>query len=281
VDARYIRAEGLQLFAESFGDPADPPILLIMGAMASGVWWPEEFCTRLAVAGRYVVRYDHRDTGHSTSYAPGSINYSLEDLSDDAVRVLDGYGIARAHLVGMSLGGLIAQLFALKYQARVATITLIDSEPLKDTDPSIPPMSPEVPAYHAQAEHLDWSDRDSVIDYQVDGWRILTGSAHPFIEEDIRALAEEDFDRTPDPRTPMNHALLAGGERWYDRLDEIEAPTLIIHGTEDPVLPYQNGIALAEGLSQARLLTLEGSGHELHRNDWDTLVEAIAEHTRP
>jgi pimeloyl-ACP methyl ester carboxylesterase len=142
-------------------------------------------------------------------------------------------------------------------------------------------MSPEVPAYHAQAELLDWSDRDSVIDYQVDGWRILTGSAHPFIEGDIRALAEEDFDRTPDPRTPMNHALLAGGERWYDRLDEIEAPTLIIHGTEDPVLPYQNGIALAEGLSQARLLTLEGSGHELHRNDWDTLVEAIAEHTRP
>ena len=107
MKTRQINANGVDLFTESFGDPSDPAILLIMGAMASAVWWPEEFCRKLADRGRLVIRYDHRDTGRSVSYAPGRIEYSVEDLADDAVGVLNAYEIDRAHLVGMSLGGFL------------------------------------------------------------------------------------------------------------------------------------------------------------------------------
>lgn len=146
--ARVIEGNGVELLTENFGEPSDPAVLLIMGAMASAVWWPARFCQGLAARGHYVIRYDHRDTGGSTSYAPGSIEYSVEDLADDAVAVLD---------------------------------------------------------------------------FQVGAWRLLSGSAHAFDEAYIRALAEADYDRTPNPLTPMNHALVSGGERWYGRLAEIAA----------------------------------------------------------
>lgn len=279
MKTRQINANGVDQFTESFGDPSDPAILLIMGAMASALWWPEEFCRKLADRGRHVIRYDHRDTGRSVSYAPGRIEYSVEDLADDAVGVLNAYGIDRAHLVGMSLGGFLAQLIALKYPGRVLTLTLIASERLGPEDPAMPPMDPKVPAYHARASTIDWSDREAVVEYSVGAWRLLAGSAHPFDEETIRALAAQDFDRTNNLLTSMNHALLSGGDRWYDRLNEVRVPALIIHGTEDPVLPYAHGVALAEALPQSELLTLEGTGHELHRNDWPTIIDAIERHT--
>jgi pimeloyl-ACP methyl ester carboxylesterase len=250
-----------------------------MGAMASSVWWPDDFCRRLASRGRHVIRYDHRDTGASTSHSPGEIEYSVEDLAEDAVAVLDGYGVARAHLVGMSLGGFLAQLVALKHGDRVMTLTLISSERLADTDPDLPQMSPEIPAYHAAAASLDWSDRDAVLDYQVGAWRLLSGSAHEFDEAQIRRLAAADYDRTPNPLTPFNHALISGGERWYGRMAEIEQPTLIVHGTDDPVLPYAHALALERDLPNSTLLTLTGSGHELHPADWAVIVDAISTHT--
>ena len=147
MKTKQIKVNGIDLYTESFGDPSGPTILLIMGAMASGVWWPEEFCRQIAERGRYVIRYDHRDTGRSVSYAPGRIEYSVEDLSDDAVGILNAYGIDRAHLVGMSLGGFLSQLIALKYPDRVLTLTLIASERLGPEDPAIPAMDPKIPAY--------------------------------------------------------------------------------------------------------------------------------------
>jgi pimeloyl-ACP methyl ester carboxylesterase len=276
---RTVTAGGVGLFTESIGDPADPALLLIMGAMASGVWWPEALCEQLAARGRFVIRYDHRDTGRSTSGPPGSIAYSVEDLADDAVAVLDGYRIARAHLCGMSLGGFLAQLIALRQPDRVATLTLIASERLAAADPALPTMSPEILAYHARAGELDWSDREAVLDYQVGAWRLLHGSAHPFDAALIRGLAAEDLARTPDPQVPFNHAQLAGGDAWLGRLDEIVVPALIIHGTEDPVLPYAHALALERELPRPTLVTLEGSGHELHPADWDRIVDAIVRHT--
>ena len=121
--ARHVEANEVSLHCEAVGDPSDPAVLLIMGAMSSGVWWPEDLCRRLADRGRYVIRYDHRDTGRSTSYAPGEGTYTVEDLADDAVGVLDGHGIDGAHIVGMSLGGYLAQLVALKYLGRALTLT--------------------------------------------------------------------------------------------------------------------------------------------------------------
>jgi len=279
MEIKQIKANGVDLYTENFGDPSDPTMLLIMGAMASAVWWPEDFCRQLADRGRYVIRYDHRDTGRSVSYAPGQIEYSVEDLADDAVGVLNAYGIDLAHLVGMSLGGFLSQLMALKYPDRVLTLTLIASGRLGPDDPDIPPMDPRIPAYHAQAGAVDWSDREAVVEYGVGAWRLLAGTAHPFDEATIRALAAQDFERTSNLLTSMNHALLSGGERWFDRLDEVRVPALIIHGTEDPVLPYAHGVALAEALPQATLLTLKGTGHELHRNDWCTIIDAIERHT--
>jgi pimeloyl-ACP methyl ester carboxylesterase len=277
MNSQQIRCNQVSLFSESFGDPQNPAILLIMGASASAVWWAEEFCYRLADGGRYVIRYDHRDTGRSTSYEPGTINYSIEDLADDAFCVLDGYGVQSAHLVGMSLGGFLAQLMALKQPQRVKSLTLIASERLVD-DPSMPGIDPSVLSYHAKSSEIDWTNREAVVTYQIGAWRLLNGSAHPFDEAMIRRLAITDFDRTPNLLTTFNHALLQGGEQWFDRLDEIAAPTLVIHGTEDPVLPYVHGLALQADLPSATLLTLPGTGHELHQDDWSAIVEAMQQH---
>ncbi len=279
MQGRMITNRGVELFTESAGGVGDPAVLLIMGAMASGVWWPEELCERLAARGRFVIRYDHRDTGRSTSGQPGTISYGVEDLADDAVAVLDAYGIQRAHLCGMSLGGYLAQLIALRDPGRVITLTLIASERLAAADPALPTMNPAILDYHARAASLDWSDRQAVLDYQVGAWRLLNGSAHPFDERHIRALAEADLERTPDPLTAMNHALLAGGESWYGRLADIQVPALIIHGTEDPVLPYAHALALQRELPRPTLVTLTGTGHELHPADWDRIVDAIEGHT--
>jgi pimeloyl-ACP methyl ester carboxylesterase/ribosomal protein S18 acetylase RimI-like enzyme len=278
---RHVKANEVSLHCEAVGDPSDPAVLLIMGAMSSGVWWPEELCRRLAGCGRYVIRYDHSDTGKSTSYAPGEASYTVEDLADDAVAVLDGYGLDRAHLAGMSLGGYLAQLVALKYPSRALTLTLIASERLALADPDLPSIDPSIIDYHAGAARLDWSDRDAVVSYQVGAWRINSGSAHAFDEQAIRAMAEADFDRTPNLLTTFNHAALGDAIGWVDRLDEIDVPALVVHGTEDPVLPYAHALALAAALPKASLLTLEGTGHELHRADWPAILDAVEQHTAP
>jgi pimeloyl-ACP methyl ester carboxylesterase len=276
--ARDIETNGFSLHCEEVGNPTDPAVLLIMGAMSSAVWWPEEFCRRLADRGRHVIRYDHRDTGKSTSYAPGQAHYSVEDLADDAVAVLDGFGIDTADLVGMSLGGYLAQLVALKYPNRALSLTLIASQRLALADPGLPAMDPSVAEYHASAAQLDWSDRDAVVAYQVGTWRVNSGSAHTFDERAIRRLAEADFDRTPNLLTTFNHASLGDAVGWVDRLDEVGIPALIVHGTEDPVLPYAHALALEQALPRATLVTLERSGHELHQAYWPAILDAIEQH---
>lgn len=274
-----IQSNGIRLAAESVGDPSDPPILLIMGAMASGVWWPVELCRELAARGRFVIRYDHRDTGASTSYEPGTAPYDVEDLAEDAMHVLDGYGISQAHVVGMSLGGYIAQLLALKYPDRVLSITMISSEPLATSDPNIPKLSQSVLDYHARAAELDWSNHDEVLEYQIGAWRLLSGTAYEFDPELIRDMAEADLARTPNPLTAFNHGTLGGGEAWIDRLDEIAVPSLIIHGTEDIVLPYAHARALHAALAGSRLVTLQGVGHELPRGAWPVIIDELVAHT--
>jgi pimeloyl-ACP methyl ester carboxylesterase len=279
MTSRHIEIGDVTLFTEQFGERESSTILLIMGAMASGVWWPEDFCRELAGRGRHVIRYDHRDTGRSTSYPPGPIPYSVEDLADDAVRVLDAYGIGRAHLVGMSLGGYLAQLIGLKYADRVRTLTVIAAEALDAADPHVAGVDPAVIEYHAGAAGLDWSDRAAVIDYQVAGWRLLSGSAHPFDEGDIRALAAADFDRTPNPTSAFNHAFLTEPAGWLGRLSELRSPVLVIHGTEDRVVSYAHALAIKARVPGAALVTLQGTGHELHRADWPVILHAIEEHT--
>lgn len=279
MNSKPTSVNGGSLYTESFGERGDPVILLIMGAMASGAWWPDEFCAGLAARSRFVVRYDHRDTGGSVSYEPGAATYSVEDLADDAARVLDGYGIECAHLMGMSLGGYLSQLIALKYPDRVLTLTLIASERLASADPDISGIDLQVLEYHARAAELDWSDREAVIEYQVGAWRLLAGSAHIFESDLIRSMAAAEFERTPNPLTAFNHAALKDADGWINRLNEILVPSLVIHGTEDNILPYAHAEALHMELRNSRLITLEGTGHELSRADWPMILDEVERHT--
>src|SRR4051794_3372451 len=169
---RLIEVNGVELCTEAFGDQSDPPILLIMGAGASMLWWEEGFCRMLADGGRRVIRYDHRDTGRSVTYEPGRPGYTGADLVADAAGVLDAYGIDAANLVGVSAGGAFAQLLALDYGERVLSLVLISTSPATPIDRELPPPVPEFGRFVSSAS-VDRSDADSVIDYLVDYSRVL------------------------------------------------------------------------------------------------------------
>jgi pimeloyl-ACP methyl ester carboxylesterase len=270
---------GVELCFDTFGDPRDRAILLIAGSGASMDWWEDEFCERLAAGSRFVVRYDHRDTGQSVTYEPGAPGYTGDDLIADAAGLLDTFGLRSAHLVGISMGGAIAQLVALDRPHRVASLTLISTSPAGPDEPDLPSMSEEIRAGFAVPEP-DWSDRAAVIDYMVHLARVSAARSRPFDEAAIRALAGRVFDRTRNIESTMtNHNLLDGGGRWRERLAEVSAPTLVIHGTEDPLLPYEHGLALAKEIPGAALLALEQTGHELPREVWNVVVPAILAHT--
>ena len=274
-----IHSDRAEICTESFGQPGDPPLVMIMGAMASMLWWPAGFCERLASGGRFVLRYDNRDTGRSTAYDPGQAPYTLDDLARDAVAVLDGYGIERAHLVGMSAGGVVAQLTALAYPERVASVTAVSTSKVSAPDPSLPGPDPAYLEHAARFDDLDWSDTDALGELIVEDARHLAGSRHPFDEAAARELVERDLRRARNPQSLKNHGTLGGGERWQDRLGELSVPLLVIHGTADPLLPMEHGVALAKAVGGAKLVTIEGGGHELNEGDWDQIVDAILGHT--
>lgn len=273
-----IKTDSIEICTECFGNPAQPAVLLIMGAMASMVWWDEEFCQRLADSGRFVIRYDNRDVGMSTSYEPGKPEYSVEDMEDDAIRVLNYFNIDKANFVGMSLGGMIAQLAALRNPDRVTTITMISSS-VWDNRPDLPQIDQKILDYHASGAAVNWSDEQSVIKYMAEGWRLLNGSKHPFDEERAYKLAEKEVKRARNLLSMFNHALLKGGESFYGKEKEIKVPALIIHGTEDPVLPVQHGEALAMSIPGSKLVLLEGIGHEIPYLEWNTIIGAVIAHT--
>jgi pimeloyl-ACP methyl ester carboxylesterase len=204
-----VQANGVELCVETFGDPGDPAILLIMGAGASMLGWEEEFCVRLAAGPRFVIRCDHRDTGRSVHYEPGAPQYSMHDLVEDAVGVLDSCGLASAHLVGMSMGGGIGQLVALDHPERVASLTLISPSP-GPGDPDLPAMSEELRAHFAGAAVLDWSDRAAVIDYSAESARPYAGKSRPFDEAAWRDLARREFDRAANIESRDNHFVIEG-----------------------------------------------------------------------
>ena len=213
---RIIDVNGVDLCANTTGDAADPAILLISGMGGSMDWWEEDFCQRLAAGGRFVIRYDHRDTGRSVSYPAGAPGYTGADLAADVVGVLDALGRRSAHLAGISMGGALAQQVALAHPDHVDSLVLMSTSPAAQGAPGrseLPPMSEE-------------------------------------------------------------------GELARGRLDEIAAPTLVIHGTADPLFPYGHAQALARGIPRAELLPLEGVGHQLPPRPWWTFViAAMLRHT--
>ena len=275
-----------------FGDPGDIPLLLVMGATASMVFWQDAFCRRLADGGRYVIRYDHRDTGKSSIFDIQQSPYTGLDMAEDAIGVLDAYNIDSAHIVGSSMGGMIAQLLAINSRERVRTITLasstLDPTPLLlaatgEALPadSLPPPTDAVLASLANAGTLDWDDRDAVLQNRLDTIRLTAGAEPPFDEEFWRQLIGLELDRAVDLPAGQNHAIAAGATPpWKDQLSQLDVPTLVIHGTVDPILPFEHGKALADAIPGAQLLAMDRVGHALPPSQWEQVIPAILDHTK-
>lgn len=279
VTEKIVELKGAKLQSQAFGDPAGAPVLLIMGVMSSMLWWPERFCEELAAQGRYVIRYDQRDTGLSTHYAPGEPGYSFGDLSEDAIAVLDGYRIEAAHLVGMSMGGFVAQEAALRHPRRVLTLTLISTSPIGIV--GLPSSTKAYKEHSAAAEHIDWSNLEAIADFMRRDSAMLAGTRHPHDAEAARNLIARDMDRATSFVSATNHFMLLSGDKAATlNASNIVAPLLAIHGTSDPLFPIEHGEAFTQVAPNAQLHRIAGGGHEIHDRDIDEMVRAIADHTR-
>ncbi len=275
-----VEVNGVGLCVDAAGDPADPAILLIAGLGGSMDWWEEEFCQQLAAGGRFVIRYDHRDTGQSVSYPAGAPGYTGADLVADVVGVLDAFGRRRAQLAGISMGGALAQQAALAQPERVGSLVLFSTSPAVPVGSELPPMSEELRAWFAaEVPKPDWTERGAVIDY-LTGYERQLEAAEYFDEPHVRALVARIFDRTRDMAASMtNHALTERGELARGPLGEITAPVLVVHGTADPLFPFGHAEALAREIPGAELLPLEGVGHQLPpRPWWPSVVAAMLRH---
>jgi pimeloyl-ACP methyl ester carboxylesterase len=263
----------VELCVETFGDPAAPAILFVDGASASMLWWDAALCERIAAGGRFVIRYDNRDTGRSTCYPPGSAPYTFSDLARDAAGVLDAVGVDTAHVVGRSWGGGIVLALCLEHRERVATLTLVS------TSTGAPGLPPPVGEFmrHVPPDP-DPTDHDAVVEYIV-GWsRAVAGGSALFDEAATRALVERDLARTRDVASMLVNPTTAKVDPDHD-FAAVDVPTLVVHGDHDALLPLAHGEALRDTIRGAELLVLPGAGHDLPRPVWDTFVAALLGHT--
>ncbi|WP_253329319.1 alpha/beta fold hydrolase [Limimaricola litoreus] len=255
-------------------------MVLIMGATASMLSWPDAFCHALAEQGLYVIRFDHRDTGQSTTVPPGAARYAVEDLAEDVIGILDGYQLERAHVLGMSLGGYLAQMLALEHPDRVRSLSLVGSEPLGWEGPPLPHISQAFLQHFADLEHLNWVDREAVTDFLLTSDRLSAGSGEPFDETAMRARIAQILERTDSPASMFNHATLDVRRDWTGRFRDISVPVLVLHGEEDPILPVANGQAIVDGIEGAELVVLPGVGHELPPVQHRRMAKIISDHLR-
>lgn len=270
---KLVRNGEVELATQTFGDPDSTPVLLIMGAMASMLWWPDLFCSSLADAGNFVVRYDNRDTGLSTHFPQGNPGYESSDMVSDAVAILDCYEIERAHVVGMSLGGMIAQKLAYAHPERVQTLSLISATPLGVG--GLPPMTDKYMAHGAAAENLDWGSNPAIFEFILQEGAVLASTKHPHDAEAMKRFLKRDMDRASNFASGTNH-FIVGSENHEDSVTKLNLPVLVIHGTSDPVFPIEHGVAFAKFIKGAELVRIDGGGHEIHPNDVPEMVGAIA-----
>ena len=262
-----VHINGVEIEADTFGTPGGPAVLLLSGSTSSKDFWRPEFCRRLAEATGFVLRYDMRDTGQSTNCPPGEPDYTLLDLADDPVALLDHFGIDRAHFVGISMGGAIAQVIGLRHADRVASLTLIATS---SGTPGLPGPTEAFRAHFAAAQPADPVER------AVAAGRAMASPTVPFDEEAFRELITEEYGRTKNLASTNNAHATERVEGWDGRLHEITAPTTVIHGDEDPLFPIEHGKALAAAIPGAELVTLSHVGHELPSRAWDEVIAAIA-----
>lgn len=271
---------GVSLMVEEFGEYGSPPVVLIAGATQSMDWWSPKFCELLAAEGLHVIRYDHRDTGQSTTSAPGRPGYTGADLATDPLRILDALGIVSAHLVGLSMGGGIAQYLGAHASERIQTLTLIESSPIGGDRGELPPPDGALSAAEAELPEVnDWADTSAVIDYRVEAERPYAGS-FGFDEERVRGVATIECHRSRNMESSMTNHFLVPDDIEADP-STISIPTLIVHSDSDPLFPLLHGEALARMIPHAVLLRADGMGHEAPPpRVWNIVVPAILDHVR-
>ncbi|OLT54188.1 alpha/beta hydrolase [Corynebacterium sp. CNJ-954] len=267
---------------ETFGSRENPPVLLIMGLATQMLAWNESFCTQLADRGFRVIRFDNRDIGLSTHMSDAGVPdltgatplkapYLLSDMAEDAVGLLDALEIDRAHIVGASMGGMIAQELVINHPGRVLSLTSIFST----TSPDVGPPTPE-------ANAVLWmppaKTPDDAVTRALRVYRVIGSPDFPFDEERLSAVAREAFSRETDPMGVARQlaAIQASGDR-AGRLGSVTVPTLVIHGDRDPLVQPEGGVATRDAIEGARLLTFPGMGHDLCREVWTPIIDAIEE----
>ena len=278
-------ANGIEIEYETFGDPGAAPLLLVMGLGAQMISWDESFCAQLADRGFHVIRYDNRDSGLSTHMNAAGLPdivaalgghpdpaYTLDDLADDAVGLLDALGIEAAHIVGASMGGFIAQLIAINHPHRVLSLTSIMSGPGgKD---NIPPK-PEGAAILMVAPP---ATREERIEQGMAIRRTLRGSADTFDEASERKRSARAIDRAYNPLgTGRQLVAILAAEGRVERLGKVKVPTLVVHGVDDVLVPVENGRLVAGAVPNARLIEFDGMGHDLPERVWPEVFDAIAD----
>jgi pimeloyl-ACP methyl ester carboxylesterase len=286
------RANGIELAYETFGAKGAPPLLLVMGLGSQMLLWPEEFCEALAGRGFCVIRFDNRDVGLSSRIDEAgmpdvgaivaalmqgrpvtSAPYLLSDMADDTAGLLGALGLPGAHVVGASMGGMIAQTLAIRHPGRVRSLTSIMST---TGDPALPPARPEAMAVLMTPAP---TGREAYLEYSVHVWRTIGSPGFPFDEKGVRQTAERVFERGIHPAGVARQlvAILASGSR-KKALAGVRAPTLVIHGAADPLIPVEGGRDTAASVPGAELLVIEGMGHDLPRGAWPRLLDAISRH---
>jgi pimeloyl-ACP methyl ester carboxylesterase len=290
-DPASVKVDGVELVYDTFGQASAPPLLLIMGLGAQMIAWDDEFCAQLAARGYWVIRFDNRDVGLSTKFDEAGVPdmaalarvqargeaiqapYTLADMADDAAGLLDALGAGSAHVVGVSMGGMIAQAMAIRHPDRVRTLTSTMSS---TGNPDLPPPKPEALAVLTTPAP---TDRAGYLEGAVVSWKVLGGSGFPLDEDYARARAGQAFDRGlhPEGIARQMAAILASGSR-KEALRSVTVPTLVIHGDADPLVPVEGGIDTADAIRDAGLLIIKGLGHALPPAVWPQVIDAIARH---
>lgn len=290
-DPVSVYVNDIELVYDTFGEDSASPLLLIMGLGAQMIAWDEGFCTQLAGKGYRVIRFDNRDVGLSTKFDEAGVPdvltvmqaqaqgeavqapYTLGDMADDAVGLLDALEVESAHVVGISMGGMIAQMMTTQDPGRVRTLTSIMST---TGDPELPPPEPEALSILLTPAP---TDRAGYIENSVQASRVLSGPGFPTDEERTRERAGQFFDRSLNPEGTARQlaAVIASGSR-KEALRSVTVPTLVIHGDADPLVPVECGRDTADAIPGAELLIIEGLGHDLPPAVWPQVIDAIARH---
>ncbi len=272
---KTIQFRDVSIYTESFGNPENQAVLLIMGSASSLIWWDIEFCNKLVDKGFFVIRYDNRDTGKSTSYPVGKPGYTFEEMSDDTIEILDAYHIEKAIIMGMSMGGMLAQMIAIRHPERVKALILHASMYFAEGAEKLPVFSEEVQKFfNDYGNYIPNGYRDQV-DYAFKQWQVTHHSERKYNLDEIYKMVELDVERAIDYNSKLNHSFAEVTGNELTRIAEITIPTLVVHGTLDNVIPYIHGEMLVKTIPNAVLLTMHGAGHELHPDDYDAIVEAI------